>query len=641
MAASNAKAETIKKTRGTKGTRANHATGKASSGSPDPKTEGTTGNLCIEEAAIDPVEDSTGAELNADLDFPGMDHRPRWKCYWDWCGPLTDSGNRIKPAGVYYHGLTEGTEKKPAVAYDMLVCSPLEVKAVTRTDDHSETYGLLLKFRDLDGKQREWAMPRNLLRGSCEEMRGELLDHGVSISEKHKLAEWLQRPAPKERVIAATATGWADAGRSFVLPHRVIGPSNVIFQSERASTEGSAATGGTFAAWQKEIAALCVGNPVPMLSICVALAGPLLAKVHRQSCGIHWVNDSSTGKTTALMVGASVWGGDKFTRTWRSTANGLEGAASSLNDTCLCLDEISEADPKQIGEIVYSIANGVGKTRANRIGAARRVLRWQLTVLSTGERTVRAQMAEAGKLVKAGQEIRLLNVPASRTHGAFDELHQFPDGRALSDHLKTVCKQHHGHAGPAFVEHILSDGRDFGGELQYLIELGQFKAPDSQSGRAASSFALFGLAGELATEYGIVPWPKGAALVSAAEGYQSWLETRGKGITEHRQILQAIADYIARHGDSRFSEKGKIEEKPVINRAGWWTEEGDSERIYLFNSPALREAGNGYDIKRILSALSSADWIAAHDHGKHSKKTHIGPGQKPALYWVKVGEVEE
>lgn len=37
MAASNAKAETIKKTRGTKGTRANHATGKASSGSPTQK----------------------------------------------------------------------------------------------------------------------------------------------------------------------------------------------------------------------------------------------------------------------------------------------------------------------------------------------------------------------------------------------------------------------------------------------------------------------------------------------------------------------------------------------------------------------------------------------------------------------------
>ena len=640
MALDNASVRNFEKAEGTEGTRANPFNGGGFGGSPDQKTEGTSGNFRLEDLVTDPAEDATGAASNHALGFPGRDKRPCWGCYWDWCGPEVASAKRAKRPGVYFHGITEATERKPAATFDTLVCSPLEVKAITCTDDCSQTFGLLLRFRDLDGKPREWAMPRNLLRGSCEELRGELLDHGVEIFDKHKLADWLQYRPPKQRVIAATATGWADAGKSFVLPHRVIGPSNVIFQSEKASTEGSAATGGTLATWKKDVAALCTGNPVPMLSICVALAGPLLAKVHRQSCGVHWVNDSSTGKTTALMVGASVWGGDKFTRTWRSTANGLEGAASSLNDTCLCLDEISEADPKQIGEIVYSIANGVGKTRANRIGAARRVLRWQLTVLSTGERTVKAQMAEAGKLVKAGQEIRLLNVPASRTHGAFDELHQFPDGRTLSDHLKTVCKQHHGHAGPAFVESILNDDRDFGGFLQEIIQQAQFGAPDSQSGRAASAFALFGLAGELAIEYGIVPWASGDALTAAAECYQAWLNSRGKGITEHRQILQAIADYIDRHGDSRFSEKGKSEERPVNNRAGWWTEEGASERVYLFNGAALREAGQGYDLKRILSALDKAEWIAAHDQGKHSKKTHINTGQKPALYWIRVGEVE-
>lgn len=98
----------------------------------------------------------------------------------------------------------------------------------------------------------------------------------------------------------------------------------------------------------------------------LTLAGPLLAKVHHHSAGVHWVGDSSTGKTTALHVGASVWGGTTFVRTWRATANGLEGAAAALNDTLLCLDEISEADPRQVGEIVYSLANGIGKSRASR-----------------------------------------------------------------------------------------------------------------------------------------------------------------------------------------------------------------------------------------------------------------------------------
>ena len=154
------------------------------------------------------------------------------------------------------------------------------------------------------------------------------------------------------------------------------------------------------------MAALCAGNPVLIVSICTSFAGALLAKVHRDSGGIHWVGDSSIGKTTALCVGASNWGGDDFKRTWRATSNGLEGFAALLSDTCLCLDEISEADPREVGAIVYSLGNGIGKTRANRIGSARCVSRWRVTIISTGERSISAAMNEGGKQAKAGQLVQ-------------------------------------------------------------------------------------------------------------------------------------------------------------------------------------------------------------------------------------------
>lgn len=393
------------------------------------------------------------------------------------------------------------------------------------------------------------------------------------------------------------------------------------------------------AVWRDQVAACCVGNPVLTLSVCVALAGPLLAKVHHHSVGIHWVGDSSTGKTTGTFVGASVWGGPPFIRSWRATANGLEGAAASLNDTTMCLDEINEASPKEVGAIVYSLGNGIGKSRADRSGAARRVYRWRLTILSTGERTLRSVMAEGGQQIKAGQEVRLLNVPSAGRYGAFNNLHGFPEGRALSDHLMSATKEIHGHAGPAFVERLLTDTRDLGGELKKIMDLPQFSSPDSQAGRAAKSFALFGLAGELAVEFGILPWPPGEALEAAATCYQAWLNARGSGLTEHRQILDAIADFIARHGDSRFSEKGKDYDRPVQNRAGWWMPDGAGERVYLFNAAALREAGGGFDTPRILAALDQAGWIAERGTDKHAKKTHIGPGLKMSLYYVRPAEV--
>lgn len=267
--------------------------------------------------------------------------------------------------------------------------------------------------------------------------------------------------------------------------------------------EVSLRCGGEFLQWQ-QLAALCIGNSVLMVSICVALAGPMLTKVHQESGGIHWIGDTSTGKTTALVLAASVWGGEDFKRSWRATSNGMESLAVMLSDTCLSLDEINEADPQDIGAIVYCLGNGTGKSRANKIGAAHQVQRWRLSILSTGERSISAAMQENGKQAKAGHLMRLLNIPVARRFGLFDELHQFGDGRALSDHFKTQCARHFGHAGVRFVEYLLQQGdADFAGVLSQLET--QFLCPDNQTARAASKFALYAMAGELAIEGGILP----------------------------------------------------------------------------------------------------------------------------------------
>ena len=565
--------------------------------------------------------------------------RPSFVVREDW--------SRYGPPGVWFHTHKSGGKSDPE-PLNLWLCSPLYVEAVTCTDD-GRYFGRLLRLQDTFGRWRTWAMPAEMLRGSCEELRGELLAAGVHIDykERARLADSLQWRTPKRRIVAAIRTGWTRDGLAFVLPEEVIGSADVFYQAETMHTDGAAERGGDFAAWKAEIAARCVGNPVLALSLCVALAGPLLAKVHRDSGGVHWVGDSSTGKTTALNVGCSVWGGDTFRRTWRATANGLEGAAAALNDSCLCLDEINEADPKEIGSIVYALGNGTGKTRANRVGAARHVFRWRLTLLSTGERTLAAQMAEGGKQPKAGQLVRLLNVPAARKHGAFDELHGFHEGRALADHLKTVCGRYYGHAGPAFIEAMLKDGRDFGAALAEVEALEYFQAANSQEARGASRFALYGLAGELAIEWGILPWNQGEALIAAAEAFRLWKEARGGGTTEDRQILQGVADFISKHGDARFSEKAANEEDqkqpPVMQRAGWWIDLDDVGRVYLFTSQGLREAAQGHDFNRALAALDAAGWIQDRDRskeGKRSKKTAIGK-RKLWLYWILPGELDE
>ncbi|MBN0350501.1 DUF927 domain-containing protein, partial [Pseudomonas aeruginosa] len=124
---------------------------------------------------------------------------------------------------------------------------------------------------------------------------------------------------------------------------------------------------GTLKAWRKEVGSYCQGNPVLILSVCAALAGPLLAKVGVNGGGVHLVGDSSSGKSLAQLIAASVWGNPAtFAASWDISKGGVEIEAASRNDTVLILDEIKRADPKRVQEMAYLIANGTGRSTMTR-----------------------------------------------------------------------------------------------------------------------------------------------------------------------------------------------------------------------------------------------------------------------------------
>ena len=542
------------------------------------------------------------------------------------------------PPGLYFHGWHRARGDNPPAPLDQWIASPIYAEAITAAPGGGD-YGLLLRFCDPDRRWHEWAMPMALLAGSGEEQRRELLGLGVRIDPacNPRFKHWLMSAYPVRRVLAVTQTGWHGPDL-FILPNANIGAADdVIFQSEQAAVD-TYRSAGTLEGWQQEIAALCLGNPVLAVAVSFALAGPILHPTHRQGAGLHLVGDSSSGKSTALAVAASCWGGPDYIRTWRATGNGLEGVAAAHNDTCLILDEIGEADPREVGAIVYALGNGIGKSRANRSGAARPVKRWRVVLLSSGERTLAAHMAEGGRATKAGQELRLLDLPAARVHGCFDHLHLHPDGRAFADHLKTACSRHYGHAGPAFIERLTRHDVDLAAMLAETLERPGLKAENGQEARAATAFGLAGLAGEIATRCGVLPWQQGEAMHAAEWGFNTWRANRGNGQTETRQILQAVADFIARHGDSRFS-CALVHGDPVRDRAGWWRDQAGSNRIYLFTSAGLREATKGHDFRRVLAALESAGWIVENDPGRRTKKTKVG-GTAHNLYAIRPSDTE-
>ncbi len=565
------------------------------------------------------------------------DKRPCWRVYDDW---VKLDGRKLRP-GVWRHAMSEAKKDSPSIPVDTWVCGPLHIEAQT-FDGAENNFGRMLRFKNTAGRWRQWAMPMELLRGDGAALRGELLAMGLELDpqQRHALARYLQDRPPTKRVRCALQVGWC--GASFVLPDTVIGPdaASVIFQSvERGHEEHTQA--GTLDGWQTEIAARAIGNPLLILALSAAFAGPLLKRTITEGGGLHFVGDSSTGKTTMLEAACSVWGGPKYRRTWRATANGMEGAAALCNDCLLALDEISECDPREVGAIVYMLGNGRGKQRASRSGAARSVMHWQAFIVSTGERTIGTAMAEGGHRTKAGQTVRLLDMPAARRFGCFDELHGLASGTALSDAIKRAAVTHYGRAGRAFLERLAHDSRDMAAFLEAFKSLPDFNPDDAegQDKRAATRFALLALAGELATEYGITGWPEGVAQSAASQAFAAWRAMRGRGNDERRQILDRLAGFLERHGDSRFSD-WMGDNAMTRDRAGWWKDEGDG-RVYLFNGDGLREALKGFDFKRALDVLEEAGAIPEPGaDGKRARFMRIG-GRGMKLYPVTADRLTE
>lgn len=316
--------------------------------------------------------------------------------------------------GLYYH--VPGKKDAPPI----WLSGPFEVLAQTR-DPHSSQWGLLLRWSDPDGRVHEWAMPKEALGGGRDEIWRALLREGLDIkmsTANQYLSAYLAQVRPAGRACGLSRIGWHSTGGRmvFVLPNATYGDTGrerVLWQTE-ARNDTLYNIAGDLDGWRQNVAARCAGNSRLVFSVSAAFAPPLLPIVDEESGGFHLKGKSRAGKTVALRAAGSVWGGGVlgFARTWRATANGLEGIAEAHNHALLCLDEMGQVDAKEAGEIAYMLANGTGKGRAGRNGSPRRSAQWQTMFLSTGELSLADKMAEIGKMLKAGQEVRLVEIPA-------------------------------------------------------------------------------------------------------------------------------------------------------------------------------------------------------------------------------------
>ena len=552
---------------------------------------------------------------------------------------------QVTKKGVYR--LIEEKEGKDKVKVPKWFCSPLKVAALCR-DDQSESWGALLQFPDNDRQQHEWAMPMSMLAAGGEEYRAVLLGMGLRIAPggfgRDSLHMYISLCNPRARYRCVERVGWH--GDAYVLPREEArdGEERVILQT--IAGEHYHRVGGTADEWSSTVGKWAQGNSRLTLALCTAFAGPLLTPLGEESGGFNLISETSTGKTTCLVAAGSVWGSggpNGFIRSWRTTDNAVEAVARQHNDCLLCLDEVGQAPPDVLGEIIYAVVNGIAKSRMRRDASLRSASSWRTMILSSGEVPIATRMSEARlrRVTRGGQEVRLVDVPADagREAGVFDWIHGHSDGDTFARAIKAAALTHYGHAGRKFVAGFAANREVWIRYVKAALEdFVREETPGGASGqtiRAIRRFALIAAAGELAAKLEIVPWDDCEASGRVATCLQDWLATRDDiaVASDIEKGVRAVRFFLERFGDARFTwiagntvdtQTGITDPK---DRAGFRRKEsGENEWTYYVLPEVWRsEILAGFDATAIARHLAKRGWLLTGEGNHLAQKPRL-PG---------------
>ncbi|EPN2861060.1 DUF927 domain-containing protein [Enterobacter asburiae] len=446
---------------------------------------------------------------------------------------------------------------------------------------------------------------------------------GVNVTTKSSLrailADWLQRSGSRELWRVAYATGWQCG--AYIMPDgEIIGtPEHPVLFSGRSSAAAGYTVAGTSESWRKSVARLAYGNYAMMTGIAAALAAPLIGLAGADGFGIHFYEQSSAGKTTTANVASSLYGNPDLLRlTWYGTALGLANEAAAHNDGLMPLDEVGQgADPISVSQSAYALFNGVGKLQGAKEGGNRDLKRWRTVAISTGEMDLETFIATAGRKTKAGQLVRLLNIPLSKAV----RFHDHQNGKQHADALKDAYQHHHGAAGREWIgwladhqQQAIDTVRDCETRWRSLIPADY----GEQVHRVAARFAILEAAlllGEVVTG-----WDDQTCRDAIQHSYNAWLREFGTGNKEHQQIIEQTEAFLNAHGLSRYAPFPYDQsDLPIRDLAGYRAKgnhDADPMIFYTFPAAFEGEIARGFNAKQFAETIKNAGMLTPPASGR-------------------------
>jgi len=361
----------------------------------------------------------------------------------------------------------------------------------------------------------------------------------VSTDNAGALVRWLtavEELADVPTTDGAGALGWYGSG--YLTGTGCIG--GTVQLTGDAGTRQSATwqTSGTMAGWLAGVWQPIQEHPSMVLAVYASLSSMLLGIIPgAKGYVIDWSGRTSSGKTSALRVGASVFGPPTLVKSWQMTKVSAERLACLMRDHPLFLDDSTtqRARPDDVATVLYMATNGCTKGRGTVTGVeAPREIR--TVVMSTGESKVAMYTQDPG--VRA-RSIMLAGLPMDGTHpGA----------------VVAAAGEHYGHLAAACAKWLstkparVASVREF--YTRALASITAQLASGGVAGRVAGHVALLWTASFLASEAAGLE-PNGAALELAVKAAGETIES----VDVFRAALEHVVAWVnAKASDVDWSD---------------------------------------------------------------------------------------
>lgn len=207
---------------------------------------------------------------------------------------------------------------------------------------------------------------------------------------------------------------------------------------------------GSYEDYLKMIKEEVLGNPLMEFILVSGLSSVLLAYLSDEysidSLIIHLASDSTTGKSTALKLAASLWSvtdvrADSLFSSYNGTNHALINKICGLFGIPYCLDEISMSSMQNFTSFIYTLVNGVEKERLTKDSKLMEKKSWIVTLLSNGERSL-VGLASKNKGI-AARVFEIKNVTFTRD-------------AENAENIQRAIQKNYGLVGPKYAEYILS-----------------------------------------------------------------------------------------------------------------------------------------------------------------------------------------